>query len=178
MKQIKHGILAAAVCAVMFCGCQAKTAPEETTVPVDTDMAAGETTVPADTDAAAEESTDEAVSQETADSMAKILYTNASAYATKCELKEMPVGFSSTGGSIGERIKDFPEFDGTEADFRMAVGWYMGGEDSGYYYIEFEVGYPVKTMWSADPAFGEAVESGQNSDFDDSLVIGCYSFDQ
>ena len=175
MKHAKSSILAAAVCAAMLCGCQAKTAPEETTVHADTDVAAEETTVLSNTDSAAEEGGDEAITQETADSNAKILYTNASAYASKCEQKESPVSFSFTGGSIGERIEDFPEFDGTEADFRNAVGWYMGGEDSGYYYIEFENNVPSKAMWSPDPAFGEAVENGQTSDFDEGLVIGCYS---
>ena len=177
MKKIKYGILAAAVCAAMLCGCQAKNAATETEVPADTNAAAEETIALADTDSAAEEDSDDAITQETADSNAKILYTNASAYATKCELKEMPVSVTSAGGSIGERISDFPEFDGTEADLRMAVGWYMGGEDSGYYYIEFEGGYPTRTMWSPDPAFGEAVENGQTSDFDEGLLIGYYSFE-
>ncbi len=109
----------------------------------------------------------------TANSNAKLVYTNAATYATKCEINGTLVSFSSTGGSVGDSSDDEPKYDGTEADFRKAMAYYMGCENSGYFYVEFEDGYPVKTMWSEDPAFGEAAESGKDN-FDESMVFGIY----
>ena len=110
----------------------------------------------------------------TANSNAKYVYTNAATYATKCEINGTPVSFSSAGGSIGDYTDEQPAYDGTEADFRKAMAYYMGGEDAGYFYAEFEDNIPTKAMWSADPAFGEAAEKGGPVDLDGSLVIGCY----
>lgn len=111
----------------------------------------------------------------TANSNAKYVYTNAATYSTKCEINGVDIAFEAAGGSVGN-ISDEEElaYDGTEADFRKAMAYYMGGEDAGYFYITFEDNLPKKVMWSADPAFGEAIENGQTSDFDEGLVIGCY----
>lgn len=111
----------------------------------------------------------------TANSNAKYVYTNAATYSTKCEINGVDIAFEATGGSVGNiSDEEEPVYDGTEADFRKALAYYMGGEDAGYFYVEFEDNIPKKTMWSADPAFGEAIENGQTSDFDEGLVIGCY----
>lgn len=111
----------------------------------------------------------------TANSNAKYVYTNAATYSTKCEINGVDIAFEATGGSVGNiSDEEEPVYDGTEADFRKAMAYYMGGEDAGYFYVEFEDNIPKKTMWSADPAFGEAIENGQTSDFDEGLVIGCY----
>lgn len=110
-----------------------------------------------------------------ANSNAKYVYTNAATYTTKCEINGVDIAFEATGGSVGNiSDEEEPVYDGTEADFRKAMAYYMGGEDAGYFYVEFEDNIPKKTMWSADPAFGEAIENGQTSDFDEGLVIGCY----
>lgn len=110
-----------------------------------------------------------------ADSNAKYVYTNAATYSTKCEINGVDIAFEATGGSVGNiSDEEEPVYDGTEADFRKALAYYMGSEDAGYFYVEFEDNIPKKTMWSADPAFGEAIENGQTSDFDEGLVIGCY----
>lgn len=111
----------------------------------------------------------------TANSNAKYVYTNAATYATKCEINGVDIAFESAGGSVGNiSDEEEPTYDGTEADFRKALAYYMGSDDAGYFYATFEDNIPKKTMWSADPAFGEAIENGQTSDFDESLVIGCY----
>lgn len=110
----------------------------------------------------------------TADSNAKLVFTNAATYATKCEINGTPVSFSSAGGRIGDYTDEQPAYDGTEADFRKAMAYYMGSENAGYFYAEFEDNIPTKTMWSADPAFGEAAEKGGPVDLDGSFVIGCY----
>ncbi len=109
-----------------------------------------------------------------ANSNAKMVFTNAATYTTKCEINGVDIAFTSAGGSIGDYTDEEPKYDGTEADFRKALAYYMGGDDAGYFYVSFEDNIPKKTMWSADPAFGEAIENGQTSDFDESLVIGCY----
>lgn len=111
----------------------------------------------------------------TANSNAKYVYTNAATYSTKCEINGVDIAFEATGGSVGNiSDEEEPVYDGTEADFRKAMAYYMGSEEAGYFYVEFEDNIPKKTMWSADPAFGEAIENGQTSDFDEGLVIGCY----
>lgn len=111
----------------------------------------------------------------TANSNAKYVYTNAATYSTKCEINGVDIAFEAAGGSVGNiSDEEEPAYDGTEADFRKAMAYYMGGEDAGYFYITFEDNLPKKVMWSADPAFGEAIENGQTSDFDEGLVIGCY----
>lgn len=111
----------------------------------------------------------------TANSNAKYVYTNAATYSTKCEINGVDIAFEAAGGSVGNiSDEEEPVYDGTEADFRKALAYYMGGEDAGYFYITFEDNLPKKVMWSADPAFGEAIENGQTSDFDEGLVIGCY----
>lgn len=111
----------------------------------------------------------------TANSNAKYVYTNAATYTTKCEINGVDIAFEATGGSVGNiSDEEEPVYDGTEADFRKAMAYYMGSEEAGYFYVEFEDNIPKKTMWSADPAFGEAIENGQTSDFDEGLVIGCY----
>lgn len=113
--------------------------------------------------------------QATANANAKLVYTNAATYATKCEINGVDIAFSSAGGSIGDfSDEEEPTYDGTEADFRKALAYYMGSEDAGYFYIEFKDNIPKKTMWSADPAFGEAAEKGGPVDLDESFVIGCY----
>lgn len=111
----------------------------------------------------------------TANSNAKYVYTNAATYSTKCEINGVDIAFEATGGSVGNiSDEEEPVYDGTEADFRKAMAYYMGGEDAGYFYVEFEDNIPKKTMWSADPAFGEAAEKGGPVDLDGSFVIGCY----
>lgn len=111
----------------------------------------------------------------TANSNAKYVYTNAATYATKCEINGVDIAFETVGGSVGNfSDEEEPAYDGTEADFRKAMAYYMGGEDAGYFYATFEGNIPKKTMWSADPAFGEAAEKGGPIDLDESFIIGCY----
>ncbi|MBP0965340.1 MAG: hypothetical protein J5999_08625 [Oscillospiraceae bacterium] len=109
-----------------------------------------------------------------ANSNAKTVYINAATYMTNCEIRDCYINYSSTGGSIGDYIDEKPAYDGTEADFKKALAYYMGSEDGGYYYVIFENGAPSKAMWSADPAFGEAAEKGGPIDLDGSCIVGCY----